>query len=380
VNGFHSRGALENRIAMIVSFIISAHRSRLFALLLALLLASIVESASAQTGQDIRGQCWQKPAPETIEEIFKTSANPGARSRQAQESQREADNAILLISNGGLKVAYSAGLLVGWGETGDRPRFAAITGVGTGALIAPFAFIGRAGDQAIADIFNCDARNFREIAERAASLLDDSTLAAIAREHDAGRRLFIGVPGSAARTETVWNIGLLAKNRPQGALTLAKDILRAAVGPHIPVVPEETQKAVVQTFPSNPAFREPGSGQEFLFPPQRAPLAGARAQYFLIHNDRLFWDDSENYIRSRKPAGDGPAPALMPGSDIVRQVLAAKGSFRFASPKTATALVPDGEFDLTYLRALFRHAYRQGRMDKAWTGEFPGLRLSMSKP
>jgi hypothetical protein len=69
----------------------------------------------------------------------------------------------------------------------------------------------------------------------------------------------------------------------------------------------------------------------------------------------------------------------MPGYDVVRQALAAKGGFRFASPKTASGLVPEGEFDLTYLRALFRYAYRQGRMGNEWTGEFPGLKLGMPR-
>ena len=312
--------------------------------------------------------------------MFITSAASGARQRQAQTEQREPTNAVLLISNGGLKVAYSAGLLVGWGEAGERPRFAAITGVGASALIAPFVFIGQAGDQAVADIFNCDAKNLGEVAERAASLLDENVFAAIAREHDAGRRLFVGLPGSAARPETVWDIGLLAKKRPPGALTLAKDILRAANNLYRPVASGDGLKGFVQTFPQNLAFRESGAGQEFLLPPQLMPSAGRATRYFLVHNDRLFWDESADYIgaHNAKPGSNARAPALLlPGYDVVRQALAAKGGFRFASPKTAAGLVPAGEFDLTYLRALFRHAYRQSRMGKEWTGEFPGLKLGV---
>ena len=53
---------------------------------------------------------------------------------------------ILVISGGGAKGAFGAGFLEAWGsvtsESHARPEFDMITGVSTGALIAPFAFIG----------------------------------------------------------------------------------------------------------------------------------------------------------------------------------------------------------------------------------------------
>lgn len=54
---------------------------------------------------------------------------------------------ILIISGGGDWGAFGAGVLKGWGRvTGPlaRPTFTAVTGVSTGALIAPFAFLGDA--------------------------------------------------------------------------------------------------------------------------------------------------------------------------------------------------------------------------------------------
>jgi predicted acylesterase/phospholipase RssA len=52
---------------------------------------------------------------------------------------------MLIISGGGDWGAFGAGVLKGWGRVkGDmaRPQFDGVTGVSTGALIAPFAFIG----------------------------------------------------------------------------------------------------------------------------------------------------------------------------------------------------------------------------------------------
>jgi hypothetical protein len=58
---------------------------------------------------------------------------------------------VLMLSGGGDYGAFGAGVLAGWGELTDpqwiRPEFDFVTGVSTGALIAPYAFIGT--DEAI---------------------------------------------------------------------------------------------------------------------------------------------------------------------------------------------------------------------------------------
>lgn len=59
----------------------------------------------------------------------------------------------LAISGGGDNGAFGAGLLVGWTEQGTRPSFKAMTGISTGALSAPFAFLGRDYDFALTNVF-----------------------------------------------------------------------------------------------------------------------------------------------------------------------------------------------------------------------------------
>jgi hypothetical protein len=52
---------------------------------------------------------------------------------------------ILLLSGGGDKGAFGAGVLHGWGEVAGeakRPQFDMVTGVSTGSMLAPFAFAG----------------------------------------------------------------------------------------------------------------------------------------------------------------------------------------------------------------------------------------------
>ncbi len=53
---------------------------------------------------------------------------------------------ILALSGGGEHGAFGAGLLCGWSENGHRPTFSIVTGISTGALMAPFAFLGSAYD------------------------------------------------------------------------------------------------------------------------------------------------------------------------------------------------------------------------------------------
>ena len=53
----------------------------------------------------------------------------------------------LALSGGGADGAFGAGILTGWTALGTRPEFRVVTGVSTGALTAPFAFLGPTWDR-----------------------------------------------------------------------------------------------------------------------------------------------------------------------------------------------------------------------------------------
>ena len=59
----------------------------------------------------------------------------------------------MAISGGGENGAFGAGLLVGWTAAGTRPSFKVVTGISTGALTAPFAFLGSAYDDKLKAIY-----------------------------------------------------------------------------------------------------------------------------------------------------------------------------------------------------------------------------------
>src|SRR5262245_45844456 len=60
---------------------------------------------------------------------------------------------MLAISGGGDNGAFGAGLLCGWSESGTRPTFKSVTGISTGALIAPLAFLGSEYDDLLRKIY-----------------------------------------------------------------------------------------------------------------------------------------------------------------------------------------------------------------------------------
>ncbi|MGH7244682.1 MAG: patatin-like phospholipase family protein [Phycisphaerales bacterium] len=74
---------------------------------------------------------------------------------------------VLVISGGGDWGAFGSGLLKGWGSvTGDRarPQFDVVTGVSTGALIAPFAFLGTEKDyDTIVELYRNPKKDWVEV-------------------------------------------------------------------------------------------------------------------------------------------------------------------------------------------------------------------------
>lgn len=163
--------------------------------------------------------------------------------------------AALAISGGADNGAYGAGLLKGWSESGKRPVFKAVTGVSTGALIASYAFLGSEYDSELEQIFtNISTKDIVErkkiitgllgnsLASSAPlkSLIDkhttDRILKDIAREHNRGRRLFVGTANLDAQKLAIWDMGAIAVKASDGsdeAKELFKKVLLASAS--IPV-------------------------------------------------------------------------------------------------------------------------------------------------
>ena len=170
------------------------------------------------------------------------------RIRQGATLPNDGTVDVLLLSGGGSDGAYGAGLLNGWTARGDRPEFWLVTGISTGALIAPFAFVGSSFDAELERFYTNTGtddlvtfRIFDALRGRLLGLTDSTSLARtveaaltpdllkrIAAEHARGRRLLIGTTNLDAQRPVVWDIGRIASAENPAARALIRDILLAS--------------------------------------------------------------------------------------------------------------------------------------------------------
>ncbi len=332
-----------------------------------LVLASSATLNGTATQAAAHSRCWKAPQAQTVEEAViaaQNQANLAARARSTGPA------AMLALSDGRLKSAYGAGLLVGWGQTGTRPDFAVVTAVGMSALVAPFAFLGSEGDSAIADIFACDASSLQEMAEHAASYLNADVVEKIALRHETGARLLVALPGSAARRETVWDLGAIAASRHPEARRQIGAILLAAVDLTTFIDPEAMPVNGGMAAVRNPALRRVGAGEAFLSAPS---LRKPAVPTYLIHNGVLFPDEGEAYASAQaiQPAAAQTYIWLVPAYDLFTAAQRWQSPMLIASPRPYLNIQPQqSAFDLSYMRALFLDAYRQGRMRREWRSKF----------
>jgi hypothetical protein len=153
---------------------------------------------------------------------------------------------ILALSGGAAGGAFGAGALVGLGKAGTRPHFAIVTGVSTGALIAPFAFLGPEWDDRLADAYvgghAADLLSLKRLGPtlgpslfRGDSLtglvspfIDLEMIQAVAREHAKGRRLLIATTNLDSQKATIWDMGAIATQGGEDAVQLFRDVLVAS--------------------------------------------------------------------------------------------------------------------------------------------------------
>lgn len=154
---------------------------------------------------------------------------------------------MLAISGGGADGAFGAGLLNGWTEAQDRPQFKIVSGISTGALIAPFAFLGPKYDAVLKaaytqtdtdNIFNFKGllavftgpslADTYPLAKMIAKIIDEKVLQEVAAEHAKGRRLLIGTVNLECQRPVIWDMGAIASSGHPQALPLFRRVMLAS--------------------------------------------------------------------------------------------------------------------------------------------------------
>ena len=325
------------------------------------------------------------------------------RERAAANTEELPPAYYLALSGGGEDGAFGAGLLVGWTETGTRPEFKLVTGISTGALSAPFAFLGPDYDDELAavytdvtsaDIFDergflaavyddamADTLPLRGTIERYA---DEELLRRIAEEYERGRLLLIATTDLDARRPVIWDMGAIAASGAPGALSLFHDILVASSA-----VPGAFPPVMIDVELDGRAHQEMhvdggATAQVFVYPPSLNIRAAAERGFdrertmYVIRNARLDaeWATTERQTISIAARAISSLIQSQGVGDLYRIYLAAQRDgidFNLAYIGADFDVPLEEPFDPDYMQALYDYGYELGRAGYSWDQTPPGF-------
>jgi predicted acylesterase/phospholipase RssA len=339
-----------------------------------------------------------------LQREFIAAAQRQLASRGLPPDVSKLDLDLLGISGGGENGAFGAGLLNGWTERGGRPTFFLVTGISTGALSAPFAFLGSSRDAQLKSVYtgitladvlvqrwytaavwdDAMADNsplFRTISR----YVDEAMLTEIARAYADGRLLLIGTSNLDAQMPVIWNIGAIAQSGHPKALDTVRRILLASSaipGAFAPVLFDVTldgqpfQELHVDGGAFAQVFLYPASVSQFRRErlARRLPVAPARA--WVIRNGRL---DPEWASVDRRTLGIvGRAITAMISSqgynDVLRIYAAAERDgvdYNLAYIGRDFTVEYDKPFEQSYMRPLYEYGLQRALRGDAWVNRPP---------
>jgi predicted patatin/cPLA2 family phospholipase len=310
----------------------------------------------------------------------------------------------LAISGGGANGAFGAGLFAGWTASGTRPDFSMVTGVSTGALTAPFVFLGSDFDDVLKQVYT--TTRTEDIAEKrnlisvlfSDSMADSKPLRtligkyitadiieAIAQEHQRGRRLYIGTVNLDAGRSVIWNIGAIAASDYPRKVALIHDVMQASAA--IPVAfPPVAIPVDINGQTYDELHVDGGTGsQVFVYPAEvnwpevtRKLKVKGKPKVYVIRNS--FLDaDYRGIKRSVFPIASRSIDSLIRTQGIgdLYQIYALSerdgNDFNLAYiPASFTEESSEG-FDPVYMRKLYELGYEMAKQGYPWEKGPPGF-------
>jgi hypothetical protein len=317
--------------------------------------------------------------------------------------------AHLALSGGGANGAFGAGFVVGWSNTGKRPPFKIITGVSTGALMAPFVFVGPDYDAALTEFYTttsslnifrmlsivpqllggeslADSGPLRLMIERQ---VDAELLRRIAAAHNGGRRLYIATADLDSQRVWVWNMGLIAASgRPEAARLFQQIMLASASVPiAFPPVFFEVEaggrRFDEMHVDGGVGVRVFFSGGVFSFTAAREGVGrgAGREELYIIHNGQLL-PSPEATPRSLRGIGsrtfESASKSAVVG-DLFRiyvVTLREQSGFNWITIPEDVELAGNELFDPVKMRELYELGHQRARAELPWITDPPGLRWS----
>jgi predicted acylesterase/phospholipase RssA len=308
--------------------------------------------------------------------------------------------AYLALSGGGADGAYGAGLLNGWTDAGTRPSFSIVSGVSTGALIAPFAFLGPRYDPTLREfytsgiaeslldspnpfnaIFGSGLFGNTRLRELVAQYINADFMAAVADEHAKGRMLFVVTTNLDSQRAVIWNMGRIASLRSMEALNLFRDVVAASAS-----LPAIFPPMLVNAESNGVRFQEMhvdgGVTAPVLTLPEAYLLRNAAwgksldLQLYILMNNKIEPEFQvvpnrtlEIAARSSSTLVKAQTKSILYSTyDAARRN---KYGFNLTYIESDRPPSPSAGFDTAYMRDLFQYGYDRARSGHAWSKSPP---------
>jgi hypothetical protein len=364
---------------------------------------ALADAATVEGYQDIR--FWGDAEPQRLDEMVATAL----AQRKAQVGELTSGK-FLALSGGGSDGAFGAGLLAGWTAHGDRPEFDMVTGISTGAIIAPFAFLGPRYDGWLEQFYTAygtdDLLQFSFIAgifggggvadsapleKLIARFVTQAFLEEIAGEYRKGRRLLVGTTNFDAQRPVVWDLSAIAASGRPGSLDLFRKIMLASAS--VPLIFPPVRLDVIADGKRYQEMHVDGSitAPVFFLPPQirlgsvdkKFNIAPSRELYVIRNGkvDPLYLTVQDDLISLTNRAFLTLSKGQAAG-ELLRLCLAARRdnvTFRLAHIPADFSAQSQELFDRNYMTRLFRAGAGLGQKGTAWH-ESPALCAIDSRP
>ncbi len=313
---------------------------------------------------------------------------------------------FLAISGGGDNGAFAAGLLNAWTETRTRPDFKLVTGISTGALIAPFVFAGKKYDATLKEVYTTTSpadvlekrsllggvlsdamADNRPLLTLTRKFVTEDLLKEIAAEYAKGRLLLIGTTDLDSGRGVIWDMGKIATYGGPAALDLFVKVMVASTS-----IPGAFPPMMIDVESGGRRYQEmhvDGGvvAQVFAYPvtlrlAEESALLGAsrERQLYIIRNARLDADWMQVQRATMSIAARAVASMIQSQGigDLYRIYATAHRDgvqFNLAFIPSSFQAPHKEEFDTEYMRALYETAYDMGLKGYPWTHAPPGFVL-----
>ena len=306
---------------------------------------------------------------------------------------------FLALSGGGDNGAFGAGLLTGWSAKGSRPTFKIVTGISTGALSAPFAFLGPAYDPMLRDMYTQisaadvmsrpsalsaitgeSAADSSPLMHMITRYLTDDVIAGIAEQYRKGRLLLVASTNLDAGRAVIWNIGAIAASGDPNARTMIARILLASAS-----IPAAFPPVLFNVEVGGKTYQEmhvDGGAitQAFLYPPGLTAGTRLKRRYtaYIVRNGRLTVPWEQVHRETLAIAGRAVSTLIAANGfdDLYRMYATTRRDgvgFNLAYIRDDFTVPYKGPFDPGYMNALFDYGYAQGRAGYRWDKVPPGF-------